>query len=336
VGWAPGEKRTRTAGDFGVVATASGGMIDSPLNRRMNLSCNVLRNLKGLQQFSSLQILNISMNCIADPRQLLHLPPSLTALQLQGNPCCQCPCSYMAALAACPAIKTIDTLHVPHWHVSVAASAVALQVSLPQALAGVSVMYRAVAAVAKQAAVNAEFVSLFGQQRYDHCRHNHNHHHHQQQQQQQQQQQHRQQQQQQQQQQSVHVFAPGLSAARVIFRSLIAAAHAFNTEDDTSLTSSSSSSSSFAAVAALSSLPSLPVLLASGDPSIPNPPNARIPALNPAIKLITYANIPPPPAATLLVPSIALQPVDMHAVVSSRAGTSVLGPRCNGVSGLGG
>jgi hypothetical protein len=269
-------------------------------SRTLNLSCNVLRGLKGMAQFASLQSLNLAMNRVADPRQLLHLPPSLVCLHIQGNPCCSCTCHYMAILAACPAIKSINSTPVPHWHLSAAASAVELQVSLPQTIAGVSLLYRAVTAAAKQAAVNVEFVKLFGQQHYGYSHL------------------------QQEQQQQHGAILPGLSAARVIFSALITAAQSLHGADDRERVSSSSSISSsrcFVAVAALSSLPALAALLLSGR----------------RLKLFPCVHLQPAKlnrlahtrhlcaAARVLVPSITLEAVDMEAVVASRAGRRVAG-----------
>ncbi len=203
----------------------------------------MLRSLQGIQQFTALQSLNIALNCIADPRQLLFLPPPITSRQMQGNPCPLCLCAHMAVLAACPLIKTIDSIQVPHWHATAAASAVELQASMSQFLVGVALLYRAVAAAKIMAVVNVEFVTLFGQQNY-------NYHHHQQQQ------------------QHLAIAFPGISAARSIFSSLIDAAQALCDGDDdsrcASTGSSSSSSRSFAAIKALSSLPSLSFLVESG------------------------------------------------------------------------
>jgi hypothetical protein len=253
--------------------------------RRMNLSSNVLRGLDGMQQFTSLHTLHIGFNSIADSRQLLCLPPTITSLQLQGNPCCSCCCARTATLSRCTGIKTLDGLHVMQWEVSAATSAVDLQVSLSHVLVGVSVLCRAVAAAAAQLAVNAEFVRHFGRQRY-----------------------------QQQQQQQETVIILGLSAVRSIFSGLIDAADALRADGSSSSSSSGGGSGSgmaLAAIRTLSSLPHMDLLLESGGRP-PVHPNQL--AVQPLYALLCCL------AARRLVPSIAVQAVDMQALVSSRAG----------------
>ena len=204
--------------------------------RRLNLSGNILRSLSGIEQFASLQQLHVGMNCISDPRELLHLPPSLTALHVLGNPCCSCPCARAVILSACPSIKTIDSQPVLSWHIAAAAAAPRLQSFLACAVVGASVLHRALATAAQQVQVNAEFAKLFGQQQDYH-------------------------------EQRADVLS-GLAVSRSLFASFSAAAEALNAQEGSESTGGGSSSSASAAALAathmLSSLPDLTQFLEAG------------------------------------------------------------------------
>jgi hypothetical protein len=104
--------------------------------------------LRGAEQFCAVQSLHIGANCISDARQFLHLPPCITSLQMQGNPCCSCPCARIAVLVSCQSIKAIDSQPVSQWNVVAAASAVQLQASIARLLVGASLLCATIASLA--------------------------------------------------------------------------------------------------------------------------------------------------------------------------------------------